>query len=153
MLLVELIEIITKNEQTNSRRQVSVPPVRIDLGDLLAQGFSVRQSDMLKAFPELVFKADACLVTANSDGALSDRRHDFAFPRRAFGIHPLAYVECVPKWVRLRHWALCLYTSALDLLFTPPSQGLGVGPHRCPPGGPTPLPKLLTIPALFAGQR
>ena len=108
---------------------------------------------MSKAFPELVFKADACPATANRDGVLSDRRFHSSPSHDEPKYTSAVYVEGVPKWVTVRHWVLCLYMSALDLLFTPLKSGLGVGPHRCPPGGPTPLPKLLTIPALFAGER
>jgi len=69
-----LLAIEVEHEQADRRGQVAAaPPLRIDRGDELRQGHTVRSRALLEALPEFIFEAHAGAMAIGEDGTFDDR--------------------------------------------------------------------------------
>jgi len=62
-----------KDEEANSRRQIAVPPIRVDFGDKVRYSLIALVRDLLQRTPERIFEAHAGPMATDSNRALYDR--------------------------------------------------------------------------------
>ena len=68
-----LLAIEVEHKQADRRGQVAAaPPLRIDRGDELRQGHTVRSRALLEALPEFIFEAHAGAMAIDKDGTFDD---------------------------------------------------------------------------------
>ena len=75
-----LSAIAIKDKQANRRRQIAVPPLRINRSDKFGQGHVAGARDILQPLPERIFKADAGLVASDNDGTFNYWRFHLLVP-------------------------------------------------------------------------
>ena len=69
---IDLIAIVVKDEHANGGGEVGKFSLVIDVSKDFMHGFAAFFSNFSQAFPELVFKTHACLVTSNNNRVFLD---------------------------------------------------------------------------------
>jgi len=69
----EQISKVLKNKQPDRRRQIVLVARAVDLGDQFRQRHLLQMRNFFQVRPELIFKADAGLVSVNDDRTFDDR--------------------------------------------------------------------------------